>query len=86
MAHFVYMMCALTSGMCTYLLYQKYRHRQLKLLLFSSICFGCLALNNILLFVDLILGTTYNLSVIRSIPAVAGFGILLWGLVRETVQ
>lgn len=84
-AHFVYLMCALTSGMCTVLLYLKYRRRQHRLLLLSAICFCGLAMNNILLFVDLLLGPTYNLSVIRTAPAVLAFGFLVWGLVKESV-
>lgn len=83
-AYFVYLMCALTSAACTGLLYHKYRLRRTRLLLLSGLCFGCLALNNILLFADLLLGAEYNLSVIRTAPAVVGFGILVWGLIRET--
>lgn len=80
----VYLMCALTSILCAVLLYLKYRRNRTRLLLWSGICFFCLALNNILLFVDLVLAPQIDMSVIRTLPAVVGFGALVWGFIWDT--
>jgi hypothetical protein len=85
MAEAVYILCALTSTACAVLLFRGYMKGKANLLLWSSLCFTGLALNNILLFVDLvIIPDGADLSVIRSIPAVIGFGLLLYGLISET--
>jgi hypothetical protein len=85
MAEAVYILCALTSTACAVLLFRGYMKGKANLLLWSSLCFAGLALNNILLFVDLVLiPNGADLSVIRSIPAAIGFGLLLYGLISET--
>lgn len=74
----VYLLCALTSVLCTVLLYLNYRKNKTNLLFWSAICFFCLSLNNILLFVDLVLtAPTTDLSVIRTLPAAVGFAVLV---------
>lgn len=84
MAEIVYALCALTSTMCAVLLFRGYRRTKTGLLLWSSLCFAGLALNNVLLFVDLvILPTTIDLSLLRSAEAVAAMAALLIGLIRE---
>jgi hypothetical protein len=85
MAEAVYIMCALTSTACALLLFRGYIKSKANLLLWSSLCFAGLALNNILLFFDLVIfPNSVDLSVIRSIPAVIGFGLLMYGLIWET--
>lgn len=79
----VYLMCTFTSALCSALLYLKYRRIRNQLLLWSGVCFLCLAINNILLFVDLVIAPDIDLSVIRTLPAVFGFSILLWRLVWD---
>jgi hypothetical protein len=82
----VYLLCALTSVLCAVLLINSYSKNQSRLLFWSGICFGCLALNNILLFIDvIILPTQFDLAVVRTVPAVIGFALLLWGFVWDTV-
>lgn len=84
MAEAVYILCALTSTACAILLFRGYLKGKTNLLLWSSLCFAGLALNNILLFIDLVVVPEIDLSVIRSIPAVIGFVLLLYGLIWET--
>lgn len=79
----VYLLCALTSVLCVALLYRNYRRNKTRLLLWSGICFLGLALNNILLFIDLVLAPQIDLSVVRTLPAVFGFGALIWGFVWD---
>lgn len=80
----VYALCAITSITCAVLLLRGYSRSGVRLLLWSGLCFVGLALNNILLFIDLRLLPEVDLSLIRTIPAVAGIGILIYGLVWET--
>ena len=84
MATLVYALCALTSLACAVLLLRGYASSRARLLLWSGLCFAGLALNNILLLVDKRLVPTMDLSLWRTLPAVAGVALLLYGLVWET--
>ena len=84
MAETVYLLCAATSMACAALLFRGYRRQRTRLLLWSSLCFGLLALNNTLLFVDLIVAPEIDLSVWRSLTALAGVGVLLFGLIWQS--
>jgi hypothetical protein len=79
----VYILCAATSTLCAILLFRGYRRSRARLLLWSAVCFLGLALNNVLLVIDVRAGSTIDLSVWRLIPAVIGAGALLYGLVWE---
>lgn len=83
MAEAVYLLCALTSAACAILLIRSYGRTRSRLLLWSSLCFLGLALNNTLLFVDLVLVPTIDLSVARGAVALAAVVLLLFGLVWE---
>ena len=79
----VYALCALTSMACAWLLLRAYARRRIRLLLWSGLCFSFLAVNNILLFIDLRVLPETDLSVVRTIPAIIGVALLLYGLVWE---
>jgi hypothetical protein len=83
MAEFVYGLCALTSLACTWMLFRGYGRSGVKLLLWSSVCFAGFALNNILLFLDLVVLPRFDLSLIRTVPAIVGSLVLLYGLIWE---
>lgn len=83
MAPLVYALCALTSLLCVGLLVRGYLQSRARLLLWASLCFAGLALNNVLLFVDLQMVPTVDLSVWRSLPALAGVMLLVYGLVWD---
>jgi hypothetical protein len=81
----VYLLCAATSMSCAALLLRGYRRVRSRLLLWSSLCFVLLALNNTLLFVDLIVvPTSADLSLWRAVTALSGVGVLLFGLIWES--
>jgi len=82
----VYILCAATSTLCALLLIRGYRRSRARLLLWSAVCFIGLALNNVLLVIDVRAGASVDLSVWRIIPAVIGAGALLYGLVWEAAQ
>jgi hypothetical protein len=83
MAVTVYALCALTSLLCAALLFRGYRHTGARLLLWSSACFIGFFLNNLLLLVDVNVQLE-DLSIWRSLPALAGTLILVYGLIWET--
>jgi hypothetical protein len=80
MAEVVYILCAATSILCAVLLFRSYRASRAKLLLWSSLCFVGLALNNILLILDLYFVST-DLFYLRTFVALGAMVMLLYGLI-----
>lgn len=82
MTGIVFVLCALTSLACAVLLLRGYFRTRVRLLLWTGLCFAGLFINNLLLIVD---SRTPNvdLSVWRSLPAVAGLAILVYGLIWD---
>jgi hypothetical protein len=84
MAEEVYLLCALTSAACAILLLRSYFRSRSGLLLWSSLAFVGLALNNALLFVDLVLiRDAIDLGVLRGVTALAALMVLAFGLIWE---
>lgn len=79
----VYLLCAVTSLFCTVLLFRAYRRERRPLLFWSTACFVGLALNNILLFLDLVIFLQIDLRVLRELTALAAVSVLLYGFVWE---
>ena len=84
MAETVYALCALTSGLCAFLLLRGYRQTTVRLLFWTGLCFVGLTANNVLLCVDLILVPDIDLSVWRNLTALAAMSLLVVGLITET--
>lgn len=82
-AAIVYILSMLTSLLCAVLLLRGYRRGGPRLLLWSGLCFALLSVNNVMLFLDLIVLPTVDLSVWRLLPAVAGVAVLCYGLIEE---
>jgi Family of unknown function (DUF5985) len=80
----VYALCAITSIACAWLLLRSYARSKHRLLLWSGLCFAGLAINNILLFIDVRVLPDVDLSIWRTIPAVIAVLVLIYGLVWET--
>lgn len=82
MREVVYTLCALTSLVCAILLVRAYLASRTKLLLWSSVCFVGLFINNLLLVVDeLLTEDTINLIILRDLSALSSVLALLVGLV-----
>lgn len=79
----VYVLCALTSLACAWLLLRAYRRTRQRLLLWSGLCFAGLALNNVLLVVDLRMVPEADLSLVRTFPALGGVALLLYGFIWD---
>jgi hypothetical protein len=83
MAETVYLLCALTSLLCAGLLLRSYLLNRTQLLFWSSLCFLCLAVNSILLFIDLVVVPAVDLSMYRALSALVAVGLLLFGLIWQ---
>lgn len=84
MAETVYVLCALTSVLCAALLFRAYRGNRSRLLLWSTLCFIGLGLNNVFLFVDLVIVPDLDLRAVRTGSAMLGLTTLVVGLVWES--
>lgn len=85
MAETVYILCALTSILCAFLLVRRYRTTGSKLLLWVSLSFIGLASNNLVLFIDtIVLPDVDFLGVFwRNLVAASAGSVLLLGLIWE---
>jgi hypothetical protein len=80
----VYFLCFLASACCGWLLVRSYLNNKTKLLLWSAACFVLLALNNFLLFTDLVLlPVTVDLATLRALSGLAAVCTLLYGFIWE---
>ncbi len=79
----VYILCAVAALGCAALLGRGYRRSRVRLLLWSGLCFLALALENVILFVDVVLIPEEDFSALRLTVALVGVALLLYGLVWE---
>jgi hypothetical protein len=85
MAGLVYLLGAVTTLVCAVLLLRRYVQSRAKLLFWSGLCFGCLTVSNVLVFVDLVVfPTEVDLYALRLLTAVIGMFLLLYGLIWES--
>jgi hypothetical protein len=79
----VYILCFLTSAACAWLLGRSYRNSGAPLLLWSSISFFFLALNNLVLVFDLVVwpAPEVDLRLPRLLLALAASCSLLFGFI-----
>ena len=84
MASFIYALCALTAGLCAWLLLRAYKGSRYRLLFWSSLFFIIVTINNLFLMVDKLVFPMVDLSVLRYTIALAAQGLLLFGLISES--
>lgn len=80
MAEVVYILCTATSILCAALLFRSYLDSRARLLFWSSLCFVGLAINNVLLILDLYVVST-DLFYLRTLVALAAMIMLIYGLI-----
>jgi hypothetical protein len=80
-AEVIYLMCAATSLLAASLLLRQYRARRTPLLFWSSLSFLGLAVNNVLVYVDLGLLTGVDLALPRTLAGTIAMLVLVYGLV-----
>jgi uncharacterized membrane protein len=84
-ATLVYLLCMLTSAVCAGLLVRAYLRDRTRLLLWTAISFVCLAINNALVFADLVIvGPILDLRPYRLAAAFAAVCALLYCFIRES--
>ncbi len=85
MAELVHFSGALLSVACAVLLYRNYRRTQTRLLLWSSLCFFFLALNNVFICADLIIFPDLEMGgrLVRNGLLAMAAGLMLYGLIEE---
>lgn len=74
----------MASAVCAVLLCRGYLRTRTRLLLWSTICFAFLAVNNILLVADRLIWTGTDLSLARGITSLVAVGTLVAGFVLES--
>jgi hypothetical protein len=79
----LYSLAMLTSHACTLLLFRGYTQRRIRLLMWSGICFAGLSVNNIALFVDLVVLPSVDLRPVRLLAALVGMLFLLYGFIYD---
>ena len=83
-AETIYLLCAAASLVVAAMLLRQYRRSRTRLLLWSLLCFAGLALNNVLVYVDLVMYTGVDLSLYRSAAGATAMAAMVYGLVWET--
>lgn len=86
MSTVVYVLCALTSLLCSWLLLQGYRRSRSRLLLWSGLSFAGFFVNNVFLMVDLRVMPERDLAIIRTLPVLVGLALLIYGMVWDSDQ
>lgn len=84
MVEVTYVLNTIVCIACALLLYTGWRRTGSRLLLLSTGCFALLTLNNALIFVDVLVVPDIDLGVLRAGTALAGFSVLLLGLIWES--
>ena len=84
MVGLIYLLCALTALLCSWLLIRAYRKSGYKLLLWGGLCFAGLTMNNALLIVDKFIVPYIDLSTWRLLLALASSLVFLYGLIWDS--
>ena len=79
----VYILCAITSLICCVMLLRGFASNGVRLLLWSGLCFAGLTIENVVLYIDVIVIPDIDISLLRRIPALIALLLLLYGLVWD---
>ena len=80
----IYLLCVVTSLLCAYLLSHAYTRGRTRLLIWCAICFAIMALNNLVLAIDVLLLPEVDLTLLGAATALLAVAILLYGFIWET--
>jgi hypothetical protein len=84
MEKLIYSLCTMTAMLCAWLLLRGYARSQVKLLLWSGLCFVGLAINNAMVILDRVALPDADLSTWRLATAFLSVMLLVIGLVFES--
>ena len=79
----VYILCFVTSSACAWLLARNYQRTGTRLLMWSALCFGLLAANNAVVFLDAVVILQVDLSLVRLGLSFAAVAVLLFGFIWD---
>ena len=79
----VYGLCLLTSALCAALLVRSWLRSRQPLLLWSAVCFSLLAVNNLLVVLDMVVLAEVNLALARQLTSLSAAGVLIYGFIWE---
>lgn len=79
----VYLLCAATSLACALLLWRGFRRDGVRLLFWSSLCFFGLTMDNLAVYLDLIVFPEIEMDAFRRLPALLATSLLVFGLIWE---
>ena len=82
----IYLLCALASSTCALLLMRAHLRVPTKLLFWSAIAFALMAVDNLLLVVDMIVVPQRDLRVLRTFIGLLGMVVLLFALVNRSQE
>ena len=83
MSEAIYILCAITSFACAWLLMQGYRQSGHRLLFWSAMCFIGMTFTNLLLVFDKLIFPDVDLLPLRQASALASVLMLIYGLIYE---
>jgi hypothetical protein len=83
MAEAVYILCTLASAACAAMLLRGYLQSRVRFLLWGSLCFVGFMVNNMLLFIDVVIVPDEDLTLWRNLAAMAGLLMLVFGLIWD---
>jgi hypothetical protein len=83
MASAVYILCALTSAACAAMLLRGYLRSRARFLLWSSLCFLALFINNLMLMLDRLVYPDFISPAWRTGVALVGVMLLVYGLIWD---
>ena len=78
-----YLLCLVTSVLCGALLVRSYVRTRTRLLLWSAACFVLLAVNNLLVVIDLLVLPDIDLRPARTAAGLLAVSTLLFGFIWE---
>ncbi len=79
----VYLLCFMTSVVCAVLLARSFRQARARMLFWSALCFALLAVNNLVVIVDLLLLPGTDLRLWRLLLSSAAIGTILFGFIWD---
>ena len=79
----VYLLCFVTSSACALLLARNHGRTGARLLLWSALCFGLLALNNLVVVIDLLVLPDRDFRLARLLLSLGAVGVLLFGFIWD---
>ena len=82
----VYLLCLITSTVCALLLIRSYLRTPARLLLWSAACFALLALNNLVVVIDILAVPNIDLRLARLLLSAGAVGVLLFGFVWDSQE